>query len=231
MADSGNRRPVRSYVIRGGRMTPAQQRGHDENWERWGLAHSAGPLDFSATFGREAPRVLEIGFGMGQSLLAMAAAAPERDFIGVEVHRPGVGKLLHTMAEAGVSNIRVYCHDAVEVLRDCIPEASLDAIQIFFPDPWHKARHHKRRLIQPPFTQQLCRHLKPGGILHLATDWENYAQQMLEVLSATPQLVNTAGTGYCVPRPAHRPLTKFELRGERLGHGVWDLMFRRELAG
>lgn len=230
MADGDARRPIRSYVLRAGRMTPAQQRGFDENWQRWGLAHSDGTLDFAAAFGREAPRALEIGFGMGQSLVAMAAAAPERDFVGIEVHRPGVGKLLHSMAEAGVDNIRVYCHDAVEVLRDCIPEASLDTIQIFFPDPWHKARHHKRRLIQPPFTDRLRHHLKPGGILHLATDWEDYAQQMLEVLSATPQLVNTAGAGNYAPRPAHRPLTKFELRGERLGHGVWDLVFRRELA-
>lgn len=178
-------------------------------------------------FGRDAPRVLEIGFGMGQSLVAMAAAAPATDFIGIEVHRPGVGKLLHSMAEQGVENIRIYCHDAVEVLRDCIPPASLDTIQIFFPDPWHKKRHHKRRLIQPAFAERLAAHLKPGGILHLATDWENYAEQMLEVLSATPGLENTAGAGDYSPRPESRPLTKFEARGERLGHGVRDLLFRR----
>ena len=164
---------------------------------------------------------------MGQSFVEMAAASPETDFIGIEVHRPGVGKMLHTMAEAGVDNIRVYCHDAVEVLRDCIASGSLDTLQIFFPDPWHKKRHHKRRLIQPAFTADLVGYLKPEGKLHLATDWESYAQQMLEVLTATPGLENTAADGLYTPRPAHRPLTKFEQRGERLGHGVWDLVFTR----
>ena len=164
---------------------------------------------------------------MGQSLVAMAEAAPDTNFIGIEVHRPGVGKLLHTMEQRGVDNIRVYCHDAVEVLRDCIPDASLDTVQIFFPDPWHKKRHHKRRLIQPPFVALLTRKLKSGGILHLATDWQNYAEQMMEVLSAAGGLDNTAGPGQFAPRPESRPLTKFELRGERLGHGVWDLVFRR----
>ncbi|HEY7775498.1 MAG TPA: tRNA (guanosine(46)-N7)-methyltransferase TrmB [Kineobactrum sp.] len=224
-------RPIRSYVLRMGRLTPGQQRAYDENWPRFGLLHSDGAPDFAAVFGRSAPRVLEIGFGMGESLVTMAAAAPEKDFIGIEVHRPGVGKLLHTMAERDVENIRAYCHDAVEVLRDCIAESSLDTIQIFFPDPWHKKRHNKRRLIQPGFTAQLVRHLKPGGVLHLATDWENYAQQMLEVLSCTPDLVNTAGLGQYAPRPSQRPLTKFELRGERLGHGVWDLVFQRFAQG
>lgn len=210
-----------------GRLTHGQQRAFDEYWPRFGLSHSDGLLDYAAVFGRDAPRVLEIGFGMGQSLVAMAAAAPGTDFIGIEVHRPGVGKLLHSMATEEVDNIRIYCHDAVEVLRDCIPPASLDTIQIFFPDPWHKKRHHKRRLIQPPFTRQLVSCLKPGGILHLATDWENYAEQMLEVLSATPELANTAGAGNYSPRPEHRPPTKFEARGERLGHGVWDLLFSK----
>ncbi|MFU8763616.1 MAG: tRNA (guanosine(46)-N7)-methyltransferase TrmB [Haliea sp.] len=220
-------RPIRSYVLRMGRLTDGQQRAFDEHWPRFGLSHGDGPLDYAAVFGRDAPRVLEIGFGMGQSLVAMAAAAPATDFIGIEVHRPGVGKLLHSMEVEGVSNIRIYCHDAVEVLRDCIPPASLDTIQIFFPDPWHKKRHHKRRLIQPAFAEQLVAYLKPGGILHLATDWENYAEQMLDVLSATPGLENTAGAGNYAPRPESRPLTKFEQRGERLGHGVWDLLFRR----
>lgn len=220
-------RPIRSYVLRMGRLTDGQQRAFDDYWPRYGLAHSDGSLDYAAVFGREAPRVLEIGFGMGQSLVAMAAAAPATDFIGIEVHRPGVGKLLHSMATEGVDNIRIYCHDAVEVLRDCIPPASLDTVQIFFPDPWHKKRHHKRRLIQPAFAEQLVAYLKPAGILHLATDWENYAEQMLEVLSATSGLENTAGVGNYAPRPESRPLTKFEQRGERLGHGVWDLLFRR----
>lgn len=227
MTASDSRRPIRSYVLRTGRMTDAQQRAFDWNWSRWGLEHSAGELDFDRVFGRGGPRVLEIGFGMGQSLVAMAAAAPDSNFIGVEVHRPGVGKLLHSMEERGVDNIRVYCHDAVEVLRDCIPRASLDTVQIFFPDPWHKKKHHKRRLIQPDLVGQLVERLKPGGTLHLATDWEPYAAQMMAVLSATPGLANTHGDGQFAPRPEHRPLTKFELRGERLGHGVWDLVFRR----
>lgn len=226
MTDTAHR-PIRSYVLRMGRLTDGQQRAFDEYWPRFGLSHSDGPLDYAAVFGRDAPRVLEIGFGMGQSLVAMAAAAPATDFIGIEVHRPGVGKLLHSMEAEEVENIRIYCHDAVEVLHDCILPSSLDTIQIFFPDPWHKKRHHKRRLIQPAFAEQLVAYLKPGGVLHLATDWENYAEQMLEVLSATPDLENTAGAGSYAPKPESRPLTKFEQRGERLGHGVWDLLFRR----
>lgn len=208
-------------------MTPGQQRAFDENWERWGLDAADGQLDFDAVFGRAGPRVLEIGFGMGQSLVAMAAAAPASNFVGIEVHRPGVGKLLHSMAEHEVDNIRVYCHDAVEVLRDCIALGSLDTIQIFFPDPWHKKKHNKRRLIQPPFVAQLVSRLKSGGTLHLATDWEHYAQQMMAVLSAEKALSNTCDDGQFAPRPEQRPLTKFEKRGERLGHGVWDLVFRR----
>jgi tRNA (guanine-N7-)-methyltransferase len=227
LTESDTRRPIRSYVLRTGRMTPGQQRAFDRNWGRWGLEHADGTLDFDACFGRAGPRVLEIGFGMGQSLVAMAAAAPASNFVGIEVHRPGVGKLLHAMAEQGVDNIRVYCHDAVEILRDCIAPGSLDCIQIFFPDPWHKKKHNKRRLIQPPFVARLVRALKPGGTLHLATDWEEYARQMMEVLSADPDLTNEFGEGAFSPRPEHRPLTKFELRGERLGHGVWDLVFRR----
>ena len=225
MTDSEKRRPIRSYVLRTGRMTPGQQRAFEQGWETFGLEHSEHLLDIDKAFGRPGPRVLEIGFGMGQSLVQMAEAAPDSNFIGIEVHRPGVGKLLHSMAEQEVDNIRVYCHDAVEVLRDCIPEGSLDTIQVFFPDPWHKKRHHKRRLIQPPFVDQLVSRLKPGGILHLATDWENYAEQMMEVLSATAGLANTCEPGSFAPRPDSRPLTKFERRGERLGHGVWDLVF------
>lgn len=227
MTEPEKRRPIRSYVLRTGRMTPGQQRAFDENWQRWGLEHTDGPLAFEVMFGRPGPTVLEIGFGMGQSLVDMAEAAPATNFIGIEVHKPGVGRLLHSMAERDVDNIRVYCHDAVEILRDCIPGGSLDTIQIFFPDPWHKKRHNKRRLIQPPFVTQLLTRLKPGGTLHLATDWEHYARQMMEVLSATDGLSNTCGAGQFTPRPEHRPLTKFELRGERLGHGVWDLIFIR----
>lgn len=227
MSESDNRRPIRSYVLRTGRMTPGQQRAFEQNWGRWGLEYGNGLLDFDATYGRAAPRVLEIGFGMGQSLVTMAAAAAATDFVGIEVHRPGVGKLLHSMAEQGVDNIRVYCHDAVDILRDCIPPNSLDTIQIFFPDPWHKKKHNKRRLIQAPLVAQLVTRLRAGGILHLATDWESYAEQMMAVLTAEAGLANEVGEGQFAPRPEHRPLTKFERRGERLGHGVWDLVFRR----
>lgn len=220
-------RRIRSFVLRQGRMTPGQQRAFDENWSRWGLACERGaPDDWSAVFGRSAPLVLEIGFGMGQSLVAMAAAEPDKNFIGIEVHRPGVGKLLHTMAEQGVDNIRVYNDDAVEVLEQCIADAALARIQIYFPDPWHKKKHHKRRLIQPAFVERLRHKLQPGGLLHLATDWQDYAEQMLSVMEAAPGFANEAGSGYA-PRPAFRPQTKFEARGERLGHGVWDLLFVR----
>jgi tRNA (guanine-N7-)-methyltransferase len=209
-----------------GRMTEGQQRAYAQGWQRWGLEYAAGQLATEIAFGRPGHTVLEIGFGMGQSLAAMAQADPRSNFIGIEVHKPGVGRLLHSMAEEELDNIRIYCHDAVEVLRDCIADDSVDTVQIFFPDPWHKKRHNKRRLIQPAFVAQIVRKLKPGGVLHLATDWKDYAQHMMEVLSASDGLKNSYGPNQFAPRPAHRPLTKFELRGERLGHGVWDLMFR-----
>ena len=227
MTELKTRRAIRSYALRAGRMTQGQLRAIEENWQRLGLAHSDGLLDFDAAFGRPHPRVLEIGFGMGQSLADMAKAAPDTNFIGIEVHKPGVGKLLQTMVELDLTNIRIYRHDAVEILRDCIPPGSLDTIQIFFPDPWHKKRHNKRRLIQPAFVAQLITRLKPGGVLHLATDWEEYAEQMMAVLSSEKGLINTCGDGQFAPRPEHRPPTKFELRGKRLGHGVWDLIFSR----
>ncbi|MEP4145717.1 MAG: tRNA (guanosine(46)-N7)-methyltransferase TrmB [Halioglobus sp.] len=227
MSDTDKHRRIRSYVLRTGRMTPGQERAFEDNWSRWGLEHADGPLDFDTCFGRTGPRVLEIGFGMGQSLVEMAAAAPEKNFVGIEVHKPGVGRLLHSMVDEHVSNIRVYCHDAVEVLRDCVADEYLDTVQIFFPDPWHKKRHHKRRLVQPEFVAHLTSKLKPGGILHLATDWQHYAEQMMEVLGATDGLTNCAGQGQFSPRPDDRPLTKFEARGERLGHGVWDLLFKK----
>ena len=227
MNDSEQRRAIRSYVLRAGRMTPGQQRAYERGWRRWGLEFADGALDIESAFGRPGPVTLEIGFGMGQSLVTMAEAAPQTNFIGIEVHKPGVGRLLYGMEERGLSNIRIYCHDAVEVLRECIPDASLDTVQIFFPDPWHKKRHHKRRLIQPAFVSQLTTKLKPGGIVHLATDWENYAEQMMEVLSAADGLSNAVAPGEYAPRPDDRPLTKFERRGERLGHGVWDLLFSR----
>ena len=227
MTDGDKSRRIRSYVLRPGRMTPVQKQALEAHWTRWGLEYEGGVLTADAVFGRPGSVVLEIGFGMGQSLLAMAEASPDTHFIGIEVHKPGVGKLLHSMESRGVENIRVYRHDAVEVLRDCIADASLDTVQIFFPDPWHKKRHNKRRLIQPAFVAQLVRKLKVGAILHLATDWEDYARYMMDVLGATEGLTNTVGTGQYAPRPEHRPLTKFELRGERLGHGVWDLIFAR----
>lgn len=221
------RRRIRSFVLRPGRMTGGQRRALEDGLPRFGLQREDGPLDPERAFGRPGPLVMEIGFGMGQSLVEMAAAQPDTNFIGVEVHRPGVGRLLHAMLEREVDNIRVYCDDAVAVLESCIGAGMLDGVQVFFPDPWHKKRHHKRRLIQPDFVDLLCRRLAPGGFLHLATDWENYAEQMMEVLSAESQLINTAGPGQFSPRPGHRPLTKFEQRGQRLGHGVWDLFFRK----
>ena len=227
MTDPDNRQRIRSYVLRTGRMTPGQRRAYDEGWQLWGLEYSPEELAFDTVFGRPGPRVLEIGFGMGQSLATMARDNPGTNFIGIEVHRPGVGRLLHSIAEHDIRNIRVYCHDAVEVLRDTIADSSLDTVQIFFPDPWHKKRHNKRRLIQPEFVSLLVRKLKPGGIVHLATDWEDYALQMMDVLSAAEGLSNTCAEGAFSLRPAQRPLTKFEQRGERLGHGVWDLVFSK----
>ena len=220
-------RAIKSFVMRSGRMTEGQQRGLDQGWPKFGLEPAAGLQDFDQLFGRKAPRTFEIGFGMGQATLEMAAAAPGEDFIGVEVHRPGVGALLNGMLTQNLSNIRVYSWDAIEVLRDCVADASLDRLLLFFPDPWHKARHHKRRIVQPAWAQLVRQKLKVGGVLHMATDWEAYAEHMLEVMNAEPGYRNLAEDGRYVPRPAERPVTKFERRGERLGHGVWDLKFRR----
>jgi len=218
-------RRIRSFVVRAGRMGTGQQRALAELGPRFVLPLAQRPLDFSATFGRSAPCIVEIGFGMGDATAQVAAALPEHDFIGIEVHPPGVGALLKHISERGLTNLRIVQDDAVAVLEQMIPPASLAGIHVWFPDPWHKKRHHKRRLIQPAFVQRLVQHLAPGGYLHCATDWQPYAEQMLEVLSAEPALVNTAA-GYA-PRPAWRPLTKFENRGLKLGHGVWDLLFRR----
>jgi len=230
MTDTERPRRIRSFVLRSGRATRSQKRALETAWPRYGLEREAGALEVEAAFGRRAPLVLEIGFGMGQSLAAMAAANPGVDYLGIEVHRPGVGSLLHAMEEERIENIRIYRDDAVPVLEECIGDGSLHGVQIFFPDPWHKKRHRKRRLIQAPFVALLSRKLRPGGFLHLATDWEDYAEQMLEVLSADPELINTApDAGYC-PRPEHRPLTRFEQRGLQLGHEVWDLAFERKKA-
>lgn len=191
---------------------------------RYGIAYAAQPLNLDQAFGRDAPKILEIGFGMGEPTAQIALAHPQNDYLALEVHPPGVGSLLKQIDAQGIQNIRIIQHDAVEVLRDMIADASLDGVHIFFPDPWHKARHNKRRLIQPPFIAQLVRKIKPGGYIHVATDWQDYAEQILAVLSAEPLLQNTA-TDYA-EKPAYRPLTKFEQRGLKLGHGVWDLVFR-----
>jgi tRNA (guanine-N7-)-methyltransferase len=219
-------RPIRSFVLRAGRMGPGQQRAMADLGPRFLLPYTPGQaLDFTASFGRQAPRVLEIGFGMGHASAAYAAQHPQHDLLGLEVHPPGVGALLKLVGEQQLGNVRIIQHDAVEVLREMVPPASLAAVHIWFPDPWHKKRHHKRRLIQPGFVAGLLPHLQPGGVLHCATDWQDYAEQMLAVLSAEPGLVNTA-EGYA-PRPPWRAKSRFETRGERLGHGVWDLVFTR----
>jgi len=218
-------RPMRSFVLRAGRVGSGQQRALQELRPRFVLPYQAQPVDWPAVFGRDAPRVLEIGFGMGQATAQIAAARPDLDFIGVEVHLPGVGALLREIGERGLGNLRIVQHDAVEVLREMVAPASLAGAHIFFPDPWHKKRHHKRRLIQPAFVELLVSRLAPGGWLHCATDWQDYAEQMLQVLGDNPALANSA-PGYA-PKPELRPLTKFEARGLKLGHGVWDLLFTR----
>ncbi len=222
------RPPIRSFVLRAGRMGPGQMRALGELGPRFVLPFQTTLLDWDASFGRHAPRVLEIGFGMGGATAAVAAAMPGTDFIAIEVHPPGVGALLKLIGEQQLSNLRIVQHDAVAVLAQMIPPASLAGVHLWFPDPWHKNKHHKRRLVQPAFIATLLQHLQPGGYLHLATDWEPYAQQMRQVLQGEPSLVDTSGDGSgFVPRPAWRPLTKFENRGLGLGHGVWDLVFRR----
>ena len=218
-------RPVRSFVLRQGRMSAAQQRALETLMPVYGVAFSGHALDFDRAFGRRAPRVLEIGFGMGETTAAIAQMRPDDDFLAVDVHSPGVGSLLRRIAELGLANVRIVQHDAVELVAAMIPHATLAGIHVFFPDPWPKKRHHKRRLLKPEFVRELALRLAPNGYLHVATDWETYAQEILETLSAEPLLVNTA-EGFA-PRPPYRPLTKFEARGLALGHRVWDLCFRR----
>lgn len=226
MTQEQHRREIKSYVVRGGRLTPSQQKAMEQYWPLCGLERQNGRLDTTAVFGNKQPLVFEIGFGMGESLVQMAKAHPHQNYIGVDVHPPGIGTILRSIAEHQLKNVRVYQDDAKLILSECIPDKSLDRVQIYFPDPWHKKRHHKRRLIQPEFMGQLLPKLKPGGIIHLATDWQDYAEQMLEVLSAIPDLENCAGAGnYSTEH--ERPITKFEMRGERLGHGVWDLLFKK----
>ena len=218
-------RPIRSFVVRAGRMGTGQIRALAELGPTFVLPYQAEPLDLTKAFGRAASCVLEIGFGMGDATAQIAKALPDTHFLGVEVHPPGVGALLKHIGEQSLSNVRIVQHDAVEVLDHMLSPQSLAGVHIYFPDPWHKKRHHKRRLIQPAFVSKLVSRLAPDGYVHCATDWEPYAQQMLDVLSAEPALVNTA-PGFA-PRPPWRPLTKFERRGLNLGHGVWDLVFRR----
>ncbi len=220
-------RPIRSFVRREGRITEAQKRALEELLPRYGIAPGEAQLDFVALFGRDAPLHVEVGFGNGEALAAMAAAHPQNNYLGIEVHRPGVGALLRRVEAEGLANVRVACTDAKEFLEQRVPEGSLNAVHIFFPDPWHKQRHHKRRLIQAEFVALLARKLRPGGLLHLATDWEDYAQQMLAVLAAATDFENMAQPGPFLPRPEGRTLTRFERRGHRLGHGVRDLVFRR----
>ena len=217
--------PIRSYVLRQGRFSPAQQRAYEEQLPRFGVPYTTAPLELDRLFGTRVPVIVEIGSGMGETTTRIASGHPDNGYIAIEVHTPGVGSLLKQVAEQGLTNVRVIQHDAVEVLRDMVPPGSLAGVHVFFPDPWPKKRHHKRRLIQPEFAALLATRLAPGGYLHVATDWQEYAAHILQVLCATPGLANTAAD--FVPRPASRPETKFERRGMGLGHGVWDLFFRR----
>jgi tRNA (guanine-N7-)-methyltransferase len=221
-------RPIRSFVMRTGRMTSGQTRALEELWPRYGVDYSPAPLSLDELFGRRAPVTLEIGFGNGEHLASLAAAHPERNYFGVEVHRPGVGHLFMLAATNNLTNLRASSHDAVEVLNHQIAPCALDEVLVLFPDPWHKKRHHKRRLIQSPFVELIASRLASGGVFRLATDWEPYAQQMLEVLAAAPALfTNLSPGGDWMPRPEERAPTRFEKRGARLGHGVWDLAFQR----
>jgi tRNA (guanine-N7-)-methyltransferase len=222
-------RRIRSFVLRAGRTTPAQERALAELWPVYGIDLPEGVLDLAAVFGREAPRCLEIGFGAGEVIGALAENNPHIDYLGIEVHRSGVGRLLLRAEHSDLKNLRVICSDAVDVLRDHIVDGALDEMLVFFPDPWHKKRHRKRRLIEPSFAALASARLRGGGVLRLATDWQAYAEQMLEVCNAEPALESLSPAGSFVPRPEFRPPTRFERRGERLGHGVWDLAYARRV--
>jgi len=226
MTDTEHPRSIRSFVIREGRITEAQERALEALWPKYGVEFTSEPLSFDVLFARQAPRTVEIGFGNGENLAEMAAAHPERDYLGIEVHRPGVGRLLLALEERKLTNVRVACHDAVEVLTRQVPLQSLDEVVILFPDPWPKKRHHKRRMVQSTFVELVIDRMQPGGTLRMATDWAPYAQEMLATLQANPRLQNLAPDGTYIPRPADRIVTRFEKRGERLGHEVWDLAFR-----
>ncbi|MFW5451418.1 MAG: tRNA (guanosine(46)-N7)-methyltransferase TrmB [Methylophagaceae bacterium] len=227
MSNSKPLRTVRSFVRREGRLTPGQQRAIDNLWPKFAINDDDNLLDLNLLFGRNNPKILEIGFGNGASLAQMVANQLDDDFLGVEVHRPGVGQLLNLIDQQGLSNCRVACTDAVELLKYRIADKSLDRVQLYFPDPWHKKRHHKRRIIQPAFVTLLTKKIKSGGQLHMATDWQHYAEQMLDDLSNNPEFINCSNDDTYIDRPDYRPLTKFEQRGQKLGHGVWDLLFER----
>ena len=223
--DGRYKRKVRSFVLRTGRLSEFQKTMLHTHWPALGLNYQSKPFDFAKIYGNKNPVILEIGFGMGKSLVDMAAANPDKNYLGIEVHTPGVGACIAYAVEKGVTNLRVICHDATEILRDSVSDGSLSGLQLFFPDPWHKAKHQKRRIVQPHFVAQIVQKLSENGFVHMATDWKNYAEQMLEVLNANAHLLNTAETGGYIPRPDFRPLTKFEARGHKLGHNVWDLYF------
>ncbi len=221
------KKSIRSYVVRAGRMTEAQRRAFDTHWPNYGLRLADGLIDPEAVFSRAGEKVIEIGFGMGDSLVQMASSAPETDFIGIEVHPPGVGTLLNNASAERLTNLKVYLADANDVIDECFGAESFDRLQLYFPDPWHKKKHNKRRIVQTTFVQQVREKLRPHGIIHMATDWQPYAEQMLETLTGAEGFENCAGRGNYSARPNWRPMTKFEKRGERLGHGVWDLLFRK----
>jgi tRNA (guanine-N7-)-methyltransferase len=221
-------RKVRSFVKREGRLTKGQASALEKFWPTMGLNHPDGMIDFASLFNNNNPIVLEIGFGMGKSLVDMAKNAPELNFVGVEVHRPGVGACISLAQDEGVDNLKLFEHDAIEVLADCIPDCSLTTVQLFFPDPWHKKKHHKRRIVSLEFVETIRQKLKVDGVFHMATDWENYAECMIEDMNSAPGYENLAIEGDFVPRPDSRPLTKFENRGNNLGHGVWDIQFKRQ---
>ena len=223
--DGRYKRKVRSFVLRTGRLSEFQRQTMNDNWATYGLEHQTEPFDFPTIYGNTNPIILEIGFGMGKSLVEMALQNPDKNYLGIEVHTPGVGACLAYAVEKQVKNLRVICHDATEILRDSIADKSLGGLQLFFPDPWHKAKHHKRRIVQPHFVETIYQKLQPNGFIHFATDWQNYAEHMLDVLKSSVGLRNASPTNDYIPRPDFRPLTKFEQRGHKLGHGVWDLYF------
>lgn len=228
MTEDQHTRKIRSFVRREGRLTDGQKQALQQHWPEYGLEIAQGRFDAPRIFKRKAAVTLEIGFGNGDSLYAQAAQHPEQDYVGIEVYKTGVARLLRALEEAGLNNTRAYCDDAVEVIDQCLPDACIDTVQLYFPDPWHKKRHHKRRIVQPEFADKIARILKPGGRWLLATDWQNYAEQMLEVLTAHPAFENQSADQDYIPRPAERPLTRFEQRGIRRGHGVWDLCFLKK---